>query len=189
MLFANTPSDEKTAKAEFERGAHDVAQTERRVMAEFVKLQEAAQALVPDMAEVLEDASDLIATPAMQHAIYRSEIGPHLMLHLAKNPDDFHRIAAMSPADTLKAMGRLEAKVEAQVEALKKPTPAPKAKEKESPKARTASSAPQPETPLRGQSPASKSLAELAGPDDRHVDMVKYDREYERKRSEQRRQG
>ena len=176
-------ADEKIAKREAEQFATQQAN-------EFVKIQEAfekrkieASALVDDFDEVLEEATDIIASPAMQQVIYSSEVGAHILYHLAQNPAEAKRLYAMAPADTIKAMGRLEAKIEGVVETLKKATD-----KKESPKKKTASSAPAPETPVRGGPSKTKTLQELAGPNDREVfGTIKFDKNYEKMRNEQRR--
>lgn len=50
-------------------------------------------------------------TPTMLQALQDSEVGGDLAYHLAKNPDDARRIAALSPVSQVRELGRLEAKL------------------------------------------------------------------------------
>jgi len=75
-----------------------------------------------------------LGTPQMNQAIVESEIGPDLAYHLAKNPAEARRIAALSPISQVREIGRLEARLS----------------EPSAPKAKTATDAP-PATPqVRG---------------------------------------
>lgn len=44
-------------------------------------------------------------------ALVESEVGPALLYHLAKNPDDLDRLADLSPASQIRELGKLETKV------------------------------------------------------------------------------
>lgn len=90
---------------------------------------------IPDFDEVVE-AADTPLPPAMGQAIMQSEIGPKIAYHLATHRDEALRIASLDPAGQIKAIGRLEAKLEQPVE-----PPKPK---------QSASKAPPPPKPLSG---------------------------------------
>lgn len=50
----------------------------------------------------------------MDEHFLHSELGPALMLHLAQNPEEARRIAALPPGPTLVALGRLEIQLESE---------------------------------------------------------------------------
>lgn len=52
-----------------------------------------------------------MSTRAMQDAVLNSELGPTLVYHLGKNPDETKRIASMHPVAAIKEIGRLEEKL------------------------------------------------------------------------------
>lgn len=67
-------------------------------------------------------------TDAMLEAITESEVGPEIGVYLARNIDEANRISQMSPASAIRAIGKIEARLEskpAQVELPKKTTAAP----------------------------------------------------------------
>lgn len=86
----------------------------------------------PDYFEVLD--KDWACSAPMADAIRTSETGAAVAYHLAKNPDEARRIAALIPLAAVREIGRLEARLD------KSAGPPPK----------TASDAPPPPTPLRG---------------------------------------
>lgn len=58
--------------------------------------------------------SDLPLTPAMQEAIIQSNVGYKVAYHLANNPDETKRIAALSPARQAAEIGKIEASLDVQ---------------------------------------------------------------------------
>lgn len=56
--------------------------------------------------------SDLPLTPAMQEAIIQSNVGYKVAYHLANNPDETKRIAALSPARQAAEIGKIEASLD-----------------------------------------------------------------------------
>lgn len=90
------------------------AEIERRVEAEVVErgwsTRQADFARVqPDYYEVLHGAWPCSAP--MADAIRTSEAGAEVAYHLASNPDEARRIAAMTPLAQVREIGRLEARV------------------------------------------------------------------------------
>lgn len=65
---------------------------------------------IPDFKTVTEQ--DLPVSPPMTDMIVRSPFGPQIAYHLGTHPEECARIAALPPAVTLIAMGRLEAQLE-----------------------------------------------------------------------------
>lgn len=87
----------------------------------------------PDFDDVTKALGSIQFSPTVHQAVVTSDIGPALMYALAKDPDEAARIGALPPVAALKAIGRLEAQIEAASKASdekktepKKPTLAPK---------------------------------------------------------------
>ncbi len=96
---------------------------------------------IADFDEVIED-SGVQVSDQVRDAIIDSDIGPQILYHLAENPEEATRIGAMTVPAALRAIGKLEAKLEkpaAKVEEVK-----PVVKEV------VISKAPAPITPLKG---------------------------------------
>lgn len=91
----------------------------------------------PDYYEKI-NAKDLPITPLMAAAIKTSDDGAAVAYHLATNPDEARRIAALDNLAQAREIGRLEAKL------------APPASP-DTPTTKTVSDAPPPPQPLRGQ--------------------------------------
>lgn len=68
---------------------------------------------VPDYDDVIE-AADIPVSPSMAQAITESDIGPRVALYLANHPDEAESMLNLSPSATLRAIGRIEAKIEAE---------------------------------------------------------------------------
>jgi hypothetical protein len=94
--------------------------------------QDAARSKFADYDQkVIEGASDWPCSREMAQAIRTSDVGGELAYHLASNPEEARRIAALDPFSQIRALGRLEA-------ALDQPAPEPK------PQPKTATTAPKP---------------------------------------------
>lgn len=63
------------------------------------------------------DAEDLAVSPPMAGAIKSMEDGPAVAYHLAQNPDEARRIAALAPLAQVREIGRIQGRLEAQREA------------------------------------------------------------------------
>lgn len=68
---------------------------------------------VPDYDDVIE-AADVPVSQAMAQAITESDLGPRVALYLANHPDEAEAMLNLSPSATLRAIGRIEAKIEAE---------------------------------------------------------------------------
>lgn len=91
----------------------------------------------PDFFEKVS-ANDLPITPTMAQAIKTADDGPAIAYHLASNPDEARRLAALDPIAQVREIGRLEATLA--------PPSSPN-----TPAAKTVSDAPAPPQKLRGQ--------------------------------------
>lgn len=106
-----------------------------------------------DFEDLLEDVNDIPVSPAMQEAILESENGPLLMYELAKRPEEYERLNAMSGPRMARAIGRFEAKYLEKGESSPRPK---KTKMKTKP-------APKPIQPVGGKaSPSTKSPDEMS---------------------------
>ncbi len=132
-------AEQAVAKRFEERAREDAAASEARSFddraAKFAEQNPDYQAVVVDGAK----RNAWACTPAMNDAIKTSDVGPSVAYHLAKNPDDARRIAALPPISQVREIGRLEARFEAKAE-----EPAPK------PTPKTATDAPPPTPQARG---------------------------------------
>jgi hypothetical protein len=61
-----------------------------------------------------EAFDDLPLTPAIVHALADSDVAPRLMHYMASNPEEVQRISQLPPARQAAAIGKLEAKLEAE---------------------------------------------------------------------------
>jgi hypothetical protein len=113
------------------------AQMQQQMQEQFSTRLREFQSSTPDFEEVIE-SGDFIPTPAMTHAIFESDIGPRLAYYLAQHSEEAQAITRMSPTAAIRALGRIEAKLEA--EPVKKPV----------------SAAPKPVEPVGGKGSASK---------------------------------
>ena len=125
------------ARQEFRRQAEEeaAARQAREIEQGFAQRQEAAAAKYEDYHRVVIDGANRgtwACTPVMADAIKTSEAGPDVAYHLAKNPTEARRIAALSPIAQVRELTRLEVKLTA------------------APQPRTATSAPEPAPQARG---------------------------------------
>ena len=111
--------------------------SKRTVMERFQQAVREESKTIDDFEDVLS-SSEAPMTKAMSDAIVHSDIGPKLAYHLAKNPDEAERIAALPAARQAVEIGRLEGK-------LSDSTESPKS-------TKTPSRAPEPIKPVSGKS-------------------------------------
>lgn len=65
-----------------------------------------------DFDVVVERGRNLPMTRPMQDTVLNSDIGPAMMYHLCRNPEECDRIATMHPLAAIKELGKLEARLE-----------------------------------------------------------------------------
>lgn len=122
-------------------------QVQERVSA-FQKREEEFAAANPDYNDKVKK-SDIPISKAMNKALVESEVGPAMALYLADNPGEAEQIATLSDDAAFRAMGKLEAKIEA---SLAQDKPATEEADVKPPPLKTA--APAPPTPIRKNSSA-----------------------------------
>lgn len=71
-----------------------------------------ATAELPDFADVVSSSDVRFNEPAVLQAIQESDIGPKIAYYLASNPDEADEIAKMRGSSAIRAIGRIEAKLE-----------------------------------------------------------------------------
>lgn len=98
----------------------------------FQQRMEKFRSVTPDFEEVV-DGAEVVIPHAVGVAIMESDIGPSIAYYLAKNQDEAERISRLSPTAAIRAIGKIEAKLES---AEQKPA---------------ASSAPKPVDPVSGK--------------------------------------
>lgn len=141
-------------KAESEK-TRAKTEADRRMEA-FRAAESKFRATVTDYDEAIQDAQDTPMTQVMFDVILESEVGPNLLYHLAKNPDEAERIAHLSPARQAAEIGKLEDKLAQQLKDPQKPK---------------ASNAPPPVNPVRARGSASTPRL-----DDPNLSMEEYSR-------------
>lgn len=174
---------ELRAKEKFEEQETAKANEEEAVEAAFVEAEVAVLERIPDYETVITNSKAELSK-LMDHMIKRSEYGPDLRYHLAKNPKESARITKLPLALQGPAIGRLEAKIELDLAAAQaaletgeeEATPVtPK------PKQKPVSKAPAPINPLRPSAPP-KSLQQMAGPTDRAGVDINFSKDYAKNR-------
>ena len=133
------------ARREDARAASEAraAQAQAEAAKAWKERQEAATKEIPDYLEVIGKSSDVQVSEQMRDAILESEVGPKILYHLAKNPDEAKKLGEMTVGRMLRELGKLEASLSGE-----KSAPEPK---KLSSVAEI-SKAPAPISPLRGAS-------------------------------------
>lgn len=71
-----------------------------------------ATAEMPDFADVVSSSDIIFNEPAVLQAIQESDIGPKIAYYLASNPDEADDIAQLRGSAAIRAIGRIEAKLE-----------------------------------------------------------------------------
>ena len=66
-----------------------------------------------DFDAVIEQGRNLPMTRPMQDSVLNSDMGPAVMYHLCRFPEECDRISAMAPMVAIREMGKLEARIEA----------------------------------------------------------------------------
>lgn len=167
-------SEESRQREAAERAAEAQAQDQFLARAtEFAKEH-------PDYQETVLAASDLNAPPMMRTHILRSDMGPALVYHLAKNREDFNKIVKMAAGPMLVALGKLEARLEKEAT----PTPAAAAGLPVPPKPAPITSAPPPIVPVSPSAVTNGIVPDASGAnfrqwaDERNAELAKRGRRW-----------
>lgn len=116
---------ETLAKQREQEAQNRTAEEQRKLETQFRERAQAASKEIEDFEDVMS-TSDAPMTRAMSEAIITSDIGPKIAYHLAKNPDEAERIAALPAARQAAEIGKLEAKLASEPpKEVKKPSAAP----------------------------------------------------------------
>lgn len=83
-----------------------------------------ATAELPDFEEVVASSDITFDDPVTLQAIQESDLGPQIAYYLASNPDEADAIARLKGAAAIRAIGRIEAKIEGKSASVTK-TPEP----------------------------------------------------------------
>lgn len=102
---------EKAREAEAQRSKLE-NDHKAKLQAHFERVKTFAES-VDDFEEAIEAVDDIPVPAALQELIFSSENGPELLYELAKNREEFERIAKLSPLACARALGRLESKIAA----------------------------------------------------------------------------
>lgn len=105
----------------------------------------AAKAELPDYQEKIE-AAKVMVSDQVRDAIFESDIGPQILYHFAEHPEEAERIGKLTVGGALKAIGKLEAKLEK----IEKEPEKPESKSPVSAAVAEVSKAPDPIAPLKG---------------------------------------
>jgi hypothetical protein len=108
---------DESAKYAETRAKEAVAQAYQERILDFA-------AETPDFHAVANNPS-LPITPVMAEEIMDSDYGPQVQYHLGKNPREAAQIAALSPREQIRAIGRIEARVSTPVTKRVTQAPAP----------------------------------------------------------------
>ena len=130
-------------KQEAERKANEERQ---KLVQSWQSKLEVTKAELPDYEEMIASA-DVQVSNEIRDAILESDVGPRILYHLAENLDEARKIAEMPMISALRAIGKLEAKYEAQSTSKE----APKAEAETKPSV-AKSKAPAPISPIKTSS-------------------------------------
>lgn len=144
--IAEQKVEKRLAKEREESSRRSATTEQEKAVQKFKEQADAIAKEIEDFQEVME-TSDAPLTNAMRDAIYETDIPARVAYHLAKNPDEARRIAALSSARQAVEIGKLEAKL---TEAKPEPTP-PNAEPAPPKPAKEASKAPEPIKPVGGR--------------------------------------
>lgn len=104
---------------------HAQAATQEQQLARFHQQMDKARESVADFDDVMDAASEAPLTQAMRDAILESDVGALLAYHLAKSPAEANRIARLSPARQVMALGALEAALQTRTPSQPSKAPPP----------------------------------------------------------------
>jgi hypothetical protein len=82
-----------------------------KVVQTWTKRLEAAKVEIDDFDEMVS-SSDVVVPNHIRDAILESDVGPQILYHLASNQDQARSFNDLTPAQALRAIGKLEAKFE-----------------------------------------------------------------------------
>lgn len=153
--LAEWSTESALAKRDKEEAEKQSIAAREKVVQTWIERRDATKAEIPGYdAEIA--ASKVEVSDQVRDAIIESEVGPKILLHLARNPEVAVKLRGLSVGAALKEIGKLEAKIEAA------PTVAP-AKDAPAVVSSEPSRALAPIKPLRGGGAAVEPLIDEKG--------------------------
>lgn len=150
-IYVEDLADWKTKQALAERDQKDLEARNKAEADKVMKHWQERQNSFKDETEDYDESissSSVVVSNEVRDAIIESDLGPQILYHLAKNPDEGEKIASMSNRGALRWLGRLEEKLE---NAYKKDNePKEESAKAENKRNVIPSKAPAPITPLKG---------------------------------------
>lgn len=190
--YAQFSRKEAVAEVEFKNA--QAAEENQRIATQKIFNERKAETLTrrPDYDDVVNDSPVIIST-FMEKRVYKSPIGPDLLIHFCENPEVAKKIVAMDLDDQAVAMVELEKQIKEDIKSGKASKTKPEITEEEEaeeeaegtlpkkplPK-KEASKAPEPPKRIKPAGPGPKTLEELAGPTDKVGIDIDFNPEYER---------
>lgn len=114
--------EEKEAKKREEEAKTRTQSEQQKLEQSFREKAKSVAKEVEDFEDVME-SSDAPMTQQMADAILTSDLGPKIAYHLAKNPEEAQRIAALPAARQAAEIGKLEVRIEAEAKPKPKQEP------------------------------------------------------------------
>lgn len=149
--------EKKFAEREAKRDQEQREQAAQRAQAELNGAITKVAKEIPDYADVIGDSEIDMPPHITVYLATNGETGVRLGYHLAKHPDEYDRIAKLSPIRAIAELGKLEDRITKPKEKAKEPDP----------EVQAVSRAPSPITPLEGNNavvqkdPAKMTIQEL----------------------------
>lgn len=143
-----TYAEEKAKDQQKSKEAQFVDEYKSRVDAHMARVAEFRKS-TPEFAEVvndfIEEHGNIAFSPGVEESIVDSDIGPQIILELAKRPDELDRINRLSVVAASREIGKIEERI--------------KARKSVTPETKTTTKAPPPPNPLSGKPDSgSKSI-------------------------------
>lgn len=131
--------EERLAKDREDREKSRTDEEQKKVERSFRENSQKVMKEIEDFEEVVSSSQAMITREMADAIMHAGEIGPRLLYHLAKDPEEAQRIASLPAPRQAAEIGKLEVKLSG---GQQQPTPKP-------------SKAPEPINPLGGKSPAT----------------------------------
>lgn len=74
---------------------------------------DAFRAVTPDYDDVINNQTEVFPSPLLAEAVLYSDLAPQIAYHLNTHLDEYRALIALAPGPMLKALGKLEARLEA----------------------------------------------------------------------------
>jgi hypothetical protein len=105
--------EERERKAEEQRRTQEARTAEERMITDYNQRVKDFKKDHKDFQEVIDNVSDVEISVAVKELILGSEIGPAIAYELAQDPDEFERICQLPAMAAARAIGKIEARLDA----------------------------------------------------------------------------